>query len=159
MSTPSEKLRQKLYMKRYVEELSVLAGYAVQASDLGGLAQATSIRDASQKFKAQPSRSTEISFADKCSERFKNFIHKLYQTNTSSVYVWTPRTIDCGTFLVPSIEAIRFGFDFSINPEGVLVFQSSDLQDRLLLDFFISPTDDQILKIEAQGLNWGAIVY
>ncbi len=159
MSISSEKLRQKLYMQRYLEELSALAGYPVQATELGSLAQAASIRDASQKFNAQSSRSTEIPFADKCSERFKKFIQMLYSANASSIYIWTPRTINCGTFLASSIEAVKFGFDFTVNQEGVLVFESSDLQDRLLLDFFVSPADEQMLKIEVQGLNWGDVVY
>lgn len=70
------------------------------------------MREISQKFIVQASQTCEIMFSDRCSERFKELVQRLYNANPSSVYIWTPRTIDFGTFLVPSITVIKFDFDF-----------------------------------------------
>jgi hypothetical protein len=160
MPTPSssEKLRrQNLNLKRYLEELAALAGRSVQASELGSVEQALSIREGGVKFVEMATASSEIPFADLSSERFKSFVKRLNEVNPSPVYVWTPRTTDCGAFLLPSISAIRFDFDFTVNSEGILVFITNDFRDRLLLDYFILPTGEQRLKIETQGENWGGM--
>ena len=159
ISSSSEKLRQKLNINKYLEELAVLAGRTVQAGELGGVEQAASIREVGKKFSVSEASSSEISFVDRSTERFKDFIKRLHGENPSPVYVWSPRTIDYGTLLLPSLGAIKFDFDFAVNEEGILVFLTNDLEDRLLLDFFILPTDEKRLKIETQGTNWGSIIY
>lgn len=155
----SEKLRKKLSMKMYLKELTVLAGRPVQANELGSVEKAVSVRKAGQKFSTLDAASFEIPFADLSSERFRRFVRKLYNANPSSVYVWSPRTIDCGVFLMPSIAAINFDFDFEINEEGILVFLTNDLKDRLLVDFFILSQSHKRSKVEVQGNNWGEIIY
>lgn len=162
MSTPSssEKLRQKLNLRRYLDELAALVGRSVDADELSTLERATAIREeVGQKFGALPSQASEILFSERCSDRFNGFVQRLGNANSSSIYVWTPRTVSCGTLLVPSLATIKFSFDFGVNEEGILVFLSSDLEDRLLLDFSASPAGDQIMKIETQGTNWGGITY
>lgn len=161
MSTPlsSEKLRQKPNLKRYLDELSMLIGRRVRAEELGSLKQAALIREAGKKFAAQPSNACEIHFTERCSARFKGFVQRLHDSNPSSVYVWTPRTISCGALLIPSLAAIKFDFDFAINEEGILVFLSSDMEDRVLLDFSDSPTGERIMKIETQGAHWTEVRY
>lgn len=161
MSSPSlsDRLRQKLHLKRYLEELGALTGRSVQADELGSLEQAAAMRMAAQRFDAQSSARCEIRFSDRNSGRFKKFLQSLMDANPSSVYVWTPRTIDCGALLVPSLDAIRFDFDFAINDEGILAFTTSDLGDSLLLDFLSTPTGEQVMKIETQGPNWARAVY
>lgn len=157
--SPSEKLRQKLHLKRYLEELGALTGRAVQADELGSLEQAAAMRLNAQKFDAESSVACEIRFSDRNSERFKKFLQRLRDVNSSAVYVWTPRTISCGALLVPSLDEIKFDFDFTINDEGILAFTTSDLGDSLLLDFSRTPTGEQIMKVEAQGPNWAKAAY
>ncbi|WCM94562.1 hypothetical protein M5C99_07620 [Acidovorax sp. NCPPB 2350] len=146
-------------MKRYLEELEALTRRSVQSDELGSLEQAAAMRMAAQRFDAQSSTRYEIRFSDRNSERFKKFLQGLMDANPSSVYVWTPRTIDCGALLVPSLESIRFDFDFTINDEGILAFTTSDLGDSLLLEFSSTPAGEQIMKIETQGPNWAKAVY
>lgn len=112
-----------------------------------------------QRADAQSSARCEIRFSDKSTERFRRFLQSLANANPSSVYVWTPRTIDCGVLLVPSLDAIKFDFDFTINDEGILAFTTSDLADSLLLDFSSTPAGEQVLAVETQGPNWARAVY
>lgn len=161
MSSPSlsTRLRRNLHLKRYLKELSALMERSVQAEELGSLEQAAAMRTAAQGFLEKSTTQYEISFSDRSSERFKRFLQSLTDANPSSVYVWTPDTIDCGALLVPSLDAIRFDFDFDINDDGILAFLTSDLGDRLLLDFSRTPTGEQVMKIETQGANWGGVIY
>lgn len=161
MSTPasSERIRQKLNLKRYLNELTSIIRRPVHADELGSLEQATSIREAGQKFGVLASESCVVPFSARCSERFKGFVQRLHDANPTSVYVWTPRTIVCGALLVSSLDVVKFDFDFAVNEEGILVFHSSDLKDRLLLDFADSATGEKIMKIETQGANWGKVAY
>lgn len=161
MSAPSlsDRLRQKLHMKRYLEELSALTGRSVQADELGSLEQAAAMRMAAQKYVAQPFARYEIKFSDRSSERFRKFLQRLTDANPSSVYVWTEHTIDCGALLVASLAAIKFDFDFVINDEGILAFTTSDLADKLLLDFSSTPAGEQVMTVETQGPNWASVAY
>lgn len=158
-SSLSEKLRQKLHLKEYLQELEALTGRAVQAGELGSLEQVATIRQIVQKFDAQPVVAFETAFSDRTSERFKRFVERLRNANSSPVYVWTPRTISCGALIVSSLDAVQFGFDFAINKEGILVFLTSDLEDRLLLDFSTTPTGEQCMRVETQGTNWAKIAF
>jgi hypothetical protein len=142
------------YLKKYLEELSILAGHPVQVNELSHVDQAASIREAGKKFALQATTISEISFSNRNENLFKIFTKKLYDANPSPVYVWTPRTIECGAFLLPSICAVNFSFDFTINEEGILVFLTNDLIDRLLLDFTSLPSGEERLRIETQGENW-----
>lgn len=161
MSEPSlsDRLRQKLHLKRYLEELSALTGRSVLANELGSLEQAAAMRMAAQKSVAQPFARYEIQFSDRRSERFRKFLQRLTDANPSPVYVWTKHTIDCGALLVPSLAVINFDFDFAINDEGILVFTTSDLADSLLLDFSSTPAGEQVMTVETQGPNWARAVY
>jgi hypothetical protein len=140
MTTSSQKIRRLRAMKPYLSELTALAGHSVCEEDLGSLEQVAVLQNEAQKFRTQMVPSFEIPFSERVTRRFTEFISKLRQANPSPVYVWTPRTNDCGAFLISSIEKINFAFDFSINTEGILAFLTKDLIDRLVLDFEISPT-------------------
>lgn len=159
MPSPSEKLRQKLNLKRYLEELTALIGRPVPADELGSLEQVVMLREAAQEMGTQPTQACEILFSERCSERFKKFLQRLKNANSLPVYVWTEHTIDCGALLVPSIDVIKFDFDFTINDEGILAFTTSDLGDSMLLDFSSKPAGEQVMKIETQGANWGRVIY
>ena len=158
-SSQSERLRKKLHLKEYLGELGRLLGRVVQEEELGSLAQVTTIRAAALKFDTQPAISHDIPFTERKSDRFVRFIQCLSEANPSHVYVWTPRTILCGVILVPSLNAIKLDFDFDINHEGVLVFLTSDLSDRLLLDFSTTDMNEQRLNIELQGRYWSRVSY
>lgn len=154
-----EKLQQKLYLKEYLKELSALAGQTVRADDLGSLEHAAAMRMNAKKSDVKATVVYKASFSDRSSERFKKFLRGLKDANSSAIYIWTPRTISCGALLAPSLNAINFDFDFNINDEGILAFTTSDLEDRLLLDFSSTPTGEQVMNIEIQGTNWPTVSY
>jgi hypothetical protein len=155
----SDVFRQRLNLKMYLHELGVLTGRSVRADELGTIEQAAALRVAAKRLLEQPSIRFGIKFSDRLSDRFKRFLQSLMETNRSPIYVWTPRTIDCGALLVPALDAIRFDFDFTINKEGILVFATSDFNDRLLLDFSCTHSGDQVMEVEIQGSNWARAVY
>lgn len=157
--SPSTKRRQKLHLKRYLEELGALIGRVVKAEELGSLEEVAAMRQAAQRFIGQPTAKYEINFSDRRSERFKKFLKNLTVANRLAIYVWTPHTIDCGALLVDSLDAISFDFEFAINDDGVLSFMTSDLRDRLLVDFSSTSTGEQVMRIEIQGANWTKVVY
>jgi hypothetical protein len=154
----SARLRQNLYMKQHLELMTTLIGRAVLKEDLGSLEQAEAMREVSQGFINQPVTTCDVPFADKKSDRFKRFIHKLQSANSSAIYLWTEHSYDCGLLLIPSLSEIKFDFDFAIDRNGMLTCMTNDFCDRLTLDFSII-NDVQMLTIETQGKHWVQINY
>lgn len=161
MTSPSlsQRLRQNLYKKQHLEDLGALLGRVVLQEELGSLEHVNTMREASQKFIDLPVTKREILFSERRMDRFRKFIERLSEANPAPIYVWTEHTIDCGLLLVPSLSDIRFDLDFSINTNGVFVFTTSDLYDRLLLDFSLSDTNEHRLQVETQGEHWSEVVY
>ncbi len=159
MSDRRSLIRNKINLKDYLKELSALVGYPVSGTELGDIESGIDIRSRYRKYTGKPKRVSDTLFLALKTPRFAAFVDDLRQANPSPVYIVTAGTMDCGTFLVPSLGAIKWDFDFWINSAGILVFLSSDLEDSLLLDFSISDASEHILKIETQGDHWGRIAY
>jgi hypothetical protein len=155
----SKKLARSRDLKTYLSELSALCGRAIRSDELGSAEEARNLRNLAQKFSTEPSVKYEMPFSDRTKESFRDFSARLQGANPSTIYVWTPRTISSGTFVAPSIGSIKFNFDFEINPEGILTFLTSDLKDRLLLDFSTSSGGEEYMTIETQGPNWTKVIY
>lgn len=154
-----QRLRRSINLQSYLRELSDLIGRPVRADELSSPEQAAEIRARAEGLIAEPAASTEVPFSDRMTERFRSFIQRLQAANPSSIQVWTPKTIDCGVIEVPSLAAVRFDFDFSINDDGILSFVTSGLTDRLLLDFSASLSGHQRMTIEVQGQSWSRVTY
>lgn len=155
----SAKLRQRIDRNKYLEELRSLMGRPVETQELGTLDDVEKLRKIAKKFEFQETSSWDVEFEEIRSDRFVDFVRRLSDTNPSSVYIWTPRTIYCGALLVPSMTMLKLDFDFGINKEGILAFLTSDAQDRLLLDFYSDNNGRRRLKIEVQGDHWRSIHY
>ena len=155
----TERLRRNLHLKKHLEELRALTGRVVHADELGSLDQFVAMRQSAQRFVDQPTVACEIPFSERSSERFKRFLQCLTYANPSPIYVVTPRADSCGVLLLSSLNEVRFDFVFKINEEGLLIFVTSDLEDRLLLDFSSTPTGEEIMKVEVQGSNWKKVAY
>ncbi len=153
----SHQIRRSQSLERYLNELSQLTGRNVICTELGTVNDALEIQKASQKFITQKVSTYEIPFSQRNSTKFLKIIEELYNKNPLPIYIWTPRTIDCGTFLVFSLRDIHFNFEFNINTEGIIVLLSHDLVDRVLLDFFELNTGERRMKIAIQGDNWESI--
>jgi hypothetical protein len=159
MSIMSQKIRRLRGIKTYLAELSILVGRPVAEEELGGLDEVAVIRNDARKFSEQLVPSFEVEFSARLTRRFTEFVGKLCQANPSPVYIWTPRTYDCGAFLIPSLNKINFAFDFSINPERILGFLTKDMVDRLVLDFELLPSGERSMTVKVQGENWIRVAY
>ena len=155
----SQKLRRARHLGTYLSELAILTGRTVDASELSSSDRVSIVREAAQKFCLQQPSRVEVPFSGRRSERFAEFIEGLHGKNPCPVSIWTPRTIDCGMIYVPSILAIRFDFDFSINVDGIVSFLTEDLEDNLVLDFSEANANERILQIDAKGPGWGKVVF
>lgn len=161
MSLPSRTLalKQKVSLGLYLTELSQLLGRSVKHEELESLDHTKSMRMAAQRMDSKNCQPYKIKFSERNSPRFMSFLRGLKDANSSPIYLWTPRTIDCGSLLVPALEAIDFGFSFNINHEGILTFSTSDLVDTLLLDFSIDAMGEQVMLVETSGSNWTKVIY
>ena len=157
--TLPNKIQRKCQLTLYLNELEVLLGRVVKSEELGSVDEAEEVRRKSIKLSSGPISSCNIPFSDKNNDRFKQFLNKLISANSSPVFIWTPRTINCGILTIPDLSEIKMDFSFGINQEGILVFLTSDICDRLLLDFGVGETNEERLTIELQGNNWREIAY
>lgn len=146
-------------MKAYLANLGVLLGRVVLPEELCSLEQTEALRQASQKFRDQPVTSCEIDATETQTNRFKGFIERLHTAHPSPLSVWMTHVTDCGTLVVPSLQDMKFDFSFFVKEGGVLTFATSDVCDRLVLDFFDSATGTQRLTIETQGKHWSDVRY
>lgn len=146
-------------VKEYLRELAALAGRPVSADELGDPEHAATMRLEQQRADLPSGERCEVAFAELGSEQFRRFVRELHDAHPVPVQIWTPRTIACGVFTVPSIESISFDFDFTINSEGILALATSDGTDVLLLDFSESTVGGQQVQIEIRGQHWAEIRY
>jgi hypothetical protein len=154
------KILQKIHMRAHLEELSVLAGRPICAEELESLERTAELgKSARKNFLPLAEVTFEIPFSDRLSERFNAFIHDLHASNASPVYVWVEWTNECGVLMLPSITDIKFGFDFSIETNGVISISTYDRCDRLVLDFFYSDDGDERMVVSVQGSHWCEINY
>ncbi|MFI3157237.1 MAG: hypothetical protein QX199_13870 [Methylococcaceae bacterium] len=146
-------------IKAYLLELSSLINQYINESDISGLAEIEIIRHKASSLNGFPVSKFVISFNEKVTEKFRNFIDGLYYANDSEVYIWTKRTNICGLYKIESIRNINLDFPFEINDEGILVFLSADFKDKLLFDFASDSNGNKMLEIEVQGQSWPDVSY
>ncbi|MBE3658959.1 hypothetical protein BOO92_20020 [Vibrio navarrensis] len=78
-----------------------------------------------------------------------NFVDELNKKNSSKIYIWLEKTNHCGLFKCNSLLDIKYQYVLDSVSDGVIVFLTDNLTDKLLIDF-----DDAHLEIEVQGENW-----
>ena len=151
-----ECLREK---KRYLAELGILSNRIVDEEAIS--ADISEVLDSNQSHSLEsfPVLKFSMPFYELKGEKFKTFIEELFSRNDGEIYILTPRTKACGLFKVSSINSISFQFPFEINPEGILVFLTSDLKDKLLLDFSLDSSGKKMLEIEVRGQHWSNAMY
>jgi hypothetical protein len=147
----------KYELASYIKELKSLSCTGeVNKNNLSCLDEVEKIRGKTSQLDELPINKAIVEFSVLGSKNFNNFKTQLLQKNSSSVYIWTPRTNSCGLYSVESIDAVNFNFPFNINAEGILVLLSVDGKDKLLLDFYKSDEGKQVVEIEVSGKNWSS---
>ncbi len=153
--TKSEVRRQQLLnMPFYLKELQAISGKKVRKEDLTSLEESSIIQEKSLKKTRKHKIKIAIPFSTKSNEKIKSAVSLFYSLNSAPIYIWTPRSKYCGTLKEESIKNINLNFPFDINKEGVIVFITDDLQDKILFDFFESNDGKKMLEIEIEGNNW-----
>ena len=89
--------------------------------------------------------SKKILFNDK--EELKSIIFNNFNTN-DSVYIFTSLSRDCGAVLIDSIIYFNFNFNFMDDHSGIISLISSDVKNKILLDFY-EEDGLQYLEIES----------
>jgi hypothetical protein len=157
------KLQEKNQLKRllpsYLSELKALTGLDIDSESLSSIEDTEKIRNEASSIENTDINKFAIDFEEKNSERFKKFVASLNEANSSPVYIWTNRSNFCGLHKINSINMIDFSFPFEINQEGIIVFLTEDINDKLLLDFSCNSKDQEVLEVELQGKNWALIHY
>lgn len=158
-SKTTQKRQRRLFLRQYLHELTALVGREVLEEEIGSVDEAVHMRQLAKAISGVRREVAQIAFSEIRSNRFKEYIARLAKANDSVVLVWTPRTIFCGTFRIPSLEAVCLSFNFDINPEGNIVFTTEGVDDRLILNFDVDDQGEQILQIETQGAHWEQVSY
>lgn len=143
----------------YLLELGMLANKVVNKDDLSSVEEVDEVRAGTANLENLTTEKFKVGFSEKDGSQFQSYIQGLYDTNNEQVYLWTGKTNSCGLYKVGSIKDVNFSFSFDLNEEGIVVFLSVDMKDKLLLDFSIDSSGNEIVEVESQGLNWPNIKY
>jgi hypothetical protein len=159
MTKIQNEIQFKKNLSAYLLELKSLTGKTVSSESLSSINEVERIRNEASILENYDISRFTIDFKDKSEERFKNFIIALSNSNKSSVYIWTNRSNFCGLYKIPSIKMFDFSFPFDVNPDGLVVFLSEDINDQLLLDFSYDSKGQEVLEVELKGRHWPFIKY
>lgn len=124
--------------------------------DLLSVNEMEDIRAKSKRLDDFPIVKSKIKFSSLNGSTFLEYIKKLQKLNDQSIYIWTNNANGLGLYRADSLSAITWGFPFEIN-EGIIVFIASDLEDKLIFDFFLDEKNNELVEIEAQGKNWSKV--
>lgn len=150
-------LRKNAILKDYLIELSILFDKEITAEDLSLSSEASKIASNISGFEMQFSNKFTIPFSDMYQPRFINYIDNLDAKLSLPIFVFTPHSLICGFMQAQSLRHINFKFPFEINKDGILIFITNDLSNRLSLDFYVSQSGVETVQVEVQGPDWQAI--
>lgn len=88
--------------------------------------------------------SKKILFENK--EELKSIVSENISTD-NNIYVFTTLSRDCGAILINNINSFNFDFHFADDPSGILSLISSDIKNKILLDFY---EEDKLFYIEIE---------
>lgn len=142
-------------LDQHLAQLSRLTGNIIHKDNLLSLEETKNLREKAKSVNYSPAWRRTVPFADKSTPRFRDFICALRELNPNPVYLWTPLSNVCGVSNPVALDTIRWGFEFDLIPDGILVLLTGDLIDKLLLDFSEETTGDKQLEIDVSGKNWG----
>jgi hypothetical protein len=159
MTDLSRRLALNRHLVQHFAELGALLKRPVRREDLLSVEETEVILRRSKEVERAPSWKVEIPFAHKMGDRFRRFTSQLVGKYAGEVYLWTPLANDCGMSRSVTLADINFDFRFDTSPNGILTVLSTDLRDKLLLDYFRNDHDQETLAIEASGERWGTVRY
>jgi hypothetical protein len=144
---------------QHLAELSQLTGTIVTRDALLSVEDTEAIRERSKTMVRVPTWTETLDFSEKEGARFLRFIGSLSELNPSDVYIWVPHSRACGLLPPVPLETIQWGFSFNFSPDGIFSLVTSDLCDKMLIEFSETATGRRELEIEISGPHWGRSSY
>ena len=142
MEESLEQKKRRLFGKQYLSEYQeVINKMTKNDFKILSIVETDKLIEKESKLKLRFSK--KILFNDK--EELKSIIFNNFNTN-DSVYIFTSLSRDCGAVLIDSI--IYFNFNFMDDHSGIISLISSDVKNKILLDFY-EEDGLQYLEIES----------
>jgi hypothetical protein len=138
----------------YSSKIELLTGSKLNQGKLLDIEKSEDFRKKSNLYLSDKTFKTVVNFSEKLNEKFKALIEKLHNANPSPIYIWLEDSNTQGLYKVCSLKSIDFSFPFNIDTNGVIVFRTEDLNEKMLMDFFYDDDGEEMLEIELQGNNW-----
>ena len=144
MEESLEQKKRRLFGKQYlIEYQEVINKITKNDFKILSIVETDKLIEKVSKLKLRFSK--KILFNDK--EELKSIIFNNFNTN-DSVYIFTSLSRDCGAVLIDSIIYFNFNFNFMDDHSGIISLISSDVKNKILLDFY-EEDGLQYLEIES----------
>jgi hypothetical protein len=156
-ATPTSSTDRRL--SSYLQTLSLFSRKPIQESDLLSVAE-TAFISGNWKSKTSPfSFGFEVAFGERLSYHFSEYISQLNRQNGSKIGIWIEKSIEHGALCLENINAICLDFPFNFDRNGIVVFATIDLKDKMLFDLIDSSVGSETLRVEVSGESWKNVIY
>lgn len=156
--SPGELRTRAFHLPYYLIELAAIAGRTVSEEEVGSLEDAQRMRRCLLHPPRQEHMACNIPFDERLHSRFARFIGRLYEVESSPVYVWTENTYRCGTFQLPSLLDIHAGFAFDATA-NLYSLSTPDFRNTLFLVPEWVRGRGERLECITRGERWASIRY
>lgn len=144
MEESLEQKKRRLFGKQYLSEYQEVINKITKNNfKILSIVETDKLIEKESKLKLGFSK--KILFNDK--EELKSIIFNNFNTN-DSVYIFTSLSRDCGAVLIDSIIYFNFNFNFMDDHSGIISLISSDVKNKILLDFY---EEDGLLYLEIES--------
>lgn len=158
-SERQKKIIYKTNIREYLQKLKYFLLRSVGEHDLLSLEETLALRTRAKEHFANEVKEFSVPFEEKTSERFQNYIRELSKANSAGIYVWIDRTIDCGTIGIPSLSDFNWAFAYDCDPDGTLTLVTTNLEDRMMLEYSEDNSGKRVLEVKVTGSTWPKISY
>jgi len=148
-----DKIAYEKSLENHLREINRFSLKKISASDLLSVEKTIEYFDKCWYSEPKVSYRFKILFAEKKSEKFTQYLQKLYELNSSSGYLWSKFSRIYGGCIFSSILQINMNFDFVCIKRGEVTFRTVDLHDDLFLAFF-EENGQRWLIVRASGPHW-----
>jgi hypothetical protein len=144
MEESLEQKKRRLFGKQYLDEYQeIIEKITNNDFKILSIVETDKLIEKESKLKLRFSK--KILFNDK--EELKRITFNNFNTN-DSVYIFTSLSRDCGAVLIDSINSFNFNFNFMDDHSGIISLISSDVKNKILLDFY---EEDGLLYLEIES--------
>lgn len=143
MKETLEQKKRRLFGKQYLDEYKKIIE-KITNNDFEILSIVETDEIIKNELKLKLVFSKKILFKDK--EELKSIIFEHISVD-NSIYVFTSLSRDCGAILINNINSFNFDFNFSDDLSGIISLISSDIRNKILLDFY---EEDNLFYIEIE---------